>query len=76
MLLSALGLRCCAGFSLIEVNRGYSPDVVSGLLMVAVSLVAEHGPWGPRASVAAACGLSSCGSWALEHRVSSYDTQA
>ena len=35
------------------------------------SLVAEHGLWAAWASVAAACGLSSCHSWALEHRLSS-----
>ena len=31
---------------------------------------------GMRASVVVACGLSSCGSWDLEHRLSSCGTQA
>ena len=31
---------------------------------------------GARASVVAACRLSSCGSWALEHRLSSCGTRA
>ena len=43
-----LGWRCCIGFSLV---------LVSGLLMAAVSLVAEHRLLGKRASVAAAPGL-------------------
>ena len=33
--------------------------------------VAEHGLCGARASVVAARGLRSCGSWALEHRLRS-----
>ena len=34
---------CCAGFSLVVVNRGYSLFVVHGLLNAVASLVAEHG---------------------------------
>ena len=30
------------GLSLVVVNRGYSPDVVLGLLIAVASLVAEH----------------------------------
>ena len=40
----------------------------SGLLIVVVSLVVEHGLW--------ARGLSSCGTWALEHRLSSCGARA
>ena len=45
---------------------------VHGLLTAVASLVAERA-WalGMRASVVVACGLSSCGSWTLEHRLSS-----
>ena len=54
--LTVLGLCYCSGFSLV---------VVSGLLIVVVSLVVEHRLSGKWASVVAACGLSSCGSQAL-----------
>ena len=42
-----------------------------GLLTEVASLVAGHGLSGARASVLAACGLSSCGSRASEHRLNS-----
>ena len=41
-----------------------------------VSLVAEHKLQGVWASVVAACGLSSCGSWTLERAFSSCGTRA
>ena len=37
---------------------------------------AEHSFWGMWASAAAACGLSSFGSWALESQASSYGARA
>ena len=40
-------------------------------LIAVASLVAEAGLWGAQASVVAAHGLSSCGSWAPERRLSS-----
>ena len=40
-LLAVLGLRCCAGFSLVADGRGYSLVVVRGLLIVVVSFVAD-----------------------------------
>ena len=43
---------------------GLSLVVVCGLLIVMASLVAEQGLQGAWASVVAACGLSSCSSWA------------
>ena len=65
--MAAAALCCCAGFSLGVVGGGCSLVAVPGLLIVVASLVAEHSLWGMRASVAAPPGLSSCGSWALEH---------
>ena len=47
-----------------------------GLLIVLASLVLEHRLQGARASVVKACGLSSCGSQALEHRLSSCGARA
>ena len=46
-----------------------------GLLVVAASLVVEHCPKVCELR-AAACGFNSCRSQALEHRLSSCDTQA
>ena len=39
-----LGLCCCMGFSLVVTSRHYSLAVVCGLLIMVVSLVAEHNP--------------------------------
>ena len=57
-----LGLRCCAGFSLV---------VVSGLLIALASLVAEHRLQGGQALVAVAWGLTISSSRVLEHGLSS-----
>ena len=59
----------CEGFSLVVVGGGYSLASVHGLLVVASLMV--QGLQGTQASAVAACGLSSCGSWALEHRLKS-----
>ena len=40
--LAALGLHCCAGFSLAAVNRGYSGVAVGGLLAAVASLASGH----------------------------------
>ena len=40
------------------------------VLFAEAFLVVEHGLYGTRASVAAACGLRKCSSWALEHKFS------
>ena len=45
-LLAVLGLLWCSGFSLVAASRGRSPLSVLGLLIVVVSLAAEHGPLG------------------------------
>ena len=71
-----LGLHCFAGFSLVATSGGYPLVVVCGLLIAVASLVVEHGLYGARVSVLVALVLSSCGSWALEHRLSSCDVQA
>ena len=50
--------------------------VVCGLLIAVASLVAEHWALGARGSVVVARGLRSCGSRALEHRLSSCGARA
>ena len=66
----------CTGRSVVVVSRGYSLVAVSGLLTAVASLVEEHElqgcklPRGSSCHVAAAQGLSSCGSWALERSFS------
>ena len=54
--------------SLVAVSGGYSL-LPCGFLIVAASVVMEHGPQGTWASVVIVCGLGSCGSWALESRL-------
>ena len=61
--LAALGLCCCVQAFSSCGKRGLLFVVVHGLLMAMASLVVEHG--------LLARGLSSCGSQALEHRLSS-----
>ena len=58
LFLAALGLHCCARAFSSYGERGLLFVVVCGLLIAVASLTA-------------ACGLSSCGSWALEHSLSS-----
>ena len=58
------------------VSGGYSLVALLGLLTAVASLVAQHGLWGMWVSVVVARGLSSCSSWALEHRLSSCGTWA
>ena len=48
---AGLGLRCCAGLSLVLESRGYSLAAVLRLLVAVASLVAEHGLWVTWASV-------------------------
>ena len=64
LLLAVLDLCCCLGFTLLVVSRGYSLVAACGLFIAAAPLVAEHGHMG----------FSSCGSWALEHRLNSCGT--
>ena len=58
--LAVLGLRCCEGFSLVAVSRGYSSLRCEGFSLWWPLLFAEQGLWILR--------LSSCGAWAsLSH---------
>ena len=62
-----LGVCCCAGSSQVLVDGGYSLVVLQGLLIVG-AFVSERR--------LQARGLSSKGSRAVEHRLSSCATQA
>ena len=64
------------GLSLVVESGGSSLVVVCGLLIGVASLVAEHRRLGPQASGVAAREPHSCGSWAVEGRVSRCATQA
>ena len=71
-----LFISSCTGSSLLHrlfsvVSMGCFLGAGHGLLIVMVSLVAEHRLQGMQASVVAAQGLNTCGSWALEHRLNS-----
>ena len=63
LVLVALGLHCCTGFSLVSASGGYSSGRAQALTVV-VSLIVEHGLYRLQ-------GLCSCGSWALELRLDS-----
>ena len=76
LFLAVLGLHCCAGLSLVAASGGYSIAVVCKLLITVASLVTEHGLYRVRASVVAACGLSSYRSRAPEHRLNSLGARA
>ena len=43
LFLAVLGLRCCAGFSLVAESGCYSAAVLHGLPTAVASLVVEHG---------------------------------
>ena len=63
--MAVLGLCCCAGFSLVEMSRGYSTDAMLRLLIAVISLVAKHGLQGALASVVVASRLQGTGSIAV-----------
>ena len=63
LFLTVLGLHCGVGLSVVVKRGGSSLVLVRGLLIAEASLVTEHR-------------LSSCGSWALENRLSSCVAQA
>ena len=73
---SVLGLCYCMGFSLVVASGSHSPAMVLRFLFAVASLVAKHWLLGTRAPVVETPGLSSCGSWALEHRLNICGTQA
>ena len=68
--MAALGLCCYSRAFCSGDERGLLFLAVRGLLIAVASLVEEK-PLGVRASVVVAHGLSSCGSQALERRLSS-----
>ena len=74
--LAVLGLHCRTVSSLVAASGGYSLVVVRELLTAVSFLVAEHRLERVQATVVATRGLSSCGSWTLEQRLSSYGAQA
>ena len=61
---AVLGLHCCTSFSLVTARGSYSLLQHAGFSLQWLLLLML---W---ASVVVGCGLSSCGSWALEHRPS------
>ena len=63
------GSSLLLGLSLVVLSGGYCLVVLHGLLIAVASLV-EHGLQGLWAPVLVAQGLCSCGSGALEHRLS------
>ena len=63
------------GSSLVAASGGYSSLRCTGLSLWWLLLLRSTGALGVWASVAVACRLSSCGSWALEHRLSSCGAQ-
>ena len=75
---AVLGLHCRTGFSLVVAGVGSYPLGAMRRLLIAVApLAVGHRLYlGSRASVVTARGLSSCGSRALERRLSSYGTWA
>ena len=74
LFLAVLGVRCCTRAFSSCGQRGLFFVAVCGLIAVASHCRARA--LGLRASVVAACGLSSCGSQALEHRLSSCSARA
>ena len=64
-----LGLQCCAGFYLVATGR-LLLVAVHEFLGVVASPAVEHRLQSAQASVAAACGISRCGSRAPEYRLS------
>ena len=83
LFLAVLSLRCCMRAFFSYGERGLLFVAVRGLLIVAASLVAEHGLqarglqqlW-HAGSVIVARGLSNCGSQAPERRLSSCSARA
>ena len=63
------------GLCLVASSGGGSLVVMLRLLIAVASLLVEYGLQGMRASVVAMLGLNSCGSRALECRLSPFGTQ-
>ena len=74
--MAVLGLGCCSwAFSSCS-ERALLFDAVRGIVIAVASLCYTAQALGMWASVVVACRLSSCGSWALEHSLSSCGTRA
>ena len=73
--MAALGLPLLRGLSLVAASRDYSLLRCSGFSLQWLLLLHSTGSR-CEASVVAALGLSSCGSWAPERRLSSCVTRA
>ena len=76
LFLAVLGLHCCVRAFSSRGKQGLLLDAVHGLLIVVASLCCGAWALGTQASVVVAHGLSSCGSWALECRLSSWGAWA
>ena len=74
--LAALGLRFCVWAFCSCGERGLLFVVVCRLLIVVASLVTEHRLQVHRLQQLWHVGFNSCGSWALEHRLSSCGARA
>ena len=74
--MAALGLCCCTWAFSSCGEWGPLLVAVRGLLIAVASLCCRARALGTQASVVVACGLSSCGLWALECRLSSCGTRA
>jgi len=64
-----LNRHCSVGFPLAVAGGGYSLVALFGVFIAVASLVADHGFQGAPASEVVIPGVSSCGSWTLEHRL-------
>ena len=74
-LLVVLGLHCCVGLSLAVANGATLSLGCVGFSLRGILLLKSMGS-GMRASLVVARGLSSCSSWALEHRLNRCSIQA
>ena len=74
LFLVVLGLCCCAGISLVVMSKDCC--LLWFLLIAVAFLLVECRFQDMWASVVAACGLRSCGSWAPKYRLNSCGTQA
>ena len=68
LIFGGAGLCCCAQAFCSWGEQGYSLVAFAGFLLRSLLLLQSMG--------SRACGLRSCGSWALEHRLSSCGTGA
>ena len=75
LFLAALGLCCCAQASLVAASGGYSSLWRTGFSFWWLLLLRSTGSMCTGSAVVA-CEISSCGSRALEHRLSSCSARA